>query len=828
MKRSLLFCLSGFLCLLIQSSCTPARPEDRLLLRWTVAPGNSGWEHTLTLINRGNEPLEGAWSIYYGSIAPVLRAPEGAPVRVEQVCGSHHRLFASEPYASIASGDSLRVTLSGDFIDMRSFYPEGAYLVRRATDGSEMQPCDIDLQFRPYHDLRAQVADGAYPTAERLYAANARFADSGPLGPYDIIPSLKSVTLRKGDCTVGPAVAITADKGLADEAALLYELLRECCRCDSVAGGTPVRLGLDPEIDGPEESYRMEFSEKGILLTGKSPHGVHNAVQSLLAILANKELPMTLPAASVADYPDLEYRGLHFDVARNFTPKEDIFRLIDLLSLYKMNILHLHLTDDEGWRLEVPGLEELTEVGARRGHTLTESDRLYPLYGSGWNPDADTPGSGYYSCKDFGEILRYAARHHIRVIPEIDIPGHSRAAIKAMNARYARYIATDPDRAREYLLADSCDASVYRSAQDYTDNVMNIAMPSAYRFVRKVLSELRRMYEAAGVELSVVHIGGDEVPRGAWSDSPICREFMARNGLADTHALKDHFVRWLYGELDAAGIQLAGWQEIVMLPDGRHVNRQLPGRRILSYGWNTQPGESFDEVPYARANAGYPVVLCNVTNLYLDLAYNKHHMEPGHRWGGYVDACSTFDMLPYDIYKSVRTYPDGSPADLASASSGKEALHSAARRNIVGIQGQLWAETIRNFDMAEYLLFPKMCGLSERAWNASPAWSANPDGAQYRQALRRYNTRIASVEMPRLAALGVNFRISPPGLKLQDGMLRANSAEPGATIRYTLDGSEPTEASARWTTPVVCKTSAVKARAYYCGRASVTSELLND
>lgn len=182
------------------------------------------------------------------------------------------------------------------------------------------------------------------------------------------------------------------------------------------------------------------------------------------------------------------------------------------------------------------------------------------------------------------------------------------------------------------------------------------------------------MYEKAGVELSVVHIGGDEVPRGAWSGSPICREFMDRNGLADTHALKDHFVRWLYGELDAKGIRLAGWQEIVMLPDGRHVNRELPGRRILSYGWNTQPGEGFDEVPYALANAGYPVVLCNVTNLYLDLAYNKHHMEPGHRWGGYVDARSTFDMLPYDIYKSVRMYPDGAPVDLISVSSGKESL----------------------------------------------------------------------------------------------------------------------------------------------------------
>lgn len=102
---------------------------------------------------------------------------------------------------------------------------------------------------------------------------------------------------------------------------------------------------------------------------------------------------MTLPPASVLDYPDLEYRGLHFDVARNFTPKEDIFRLIDLLSLYKINVLHLHLTDDEGWRLEIPGLEELTEVGARRGHTLTENDRLYPLYGSGWNPDAGAPAA---------------------------------------------------------------------------------------------------------------------------------------------------------------------------------------------------------------------------------------------------------------------------------------------------------------------------------------------------------------------------------------------------------------------------------------------------
>ena len=143
MKKSLLFSLSGLLCLLIQSSCAPAMPENRRLLRWTVAPGSDGWEHTLTLVNRGNKPLEGAWSIYYGSIAPVLRAPEGTPVGVEQVCGSHHRLFATEPYVTIAPGDSLRVTLSGDYIDMHSFYPERAYIVCRAADGSEMQPLSL-------------------------------------------------------------------------------------------------------------------------------------------------------------------------------------------------------------------------------------------------------------------------------------------------------------------------------------------------------------------------------------------------------------------------------------------------------------------------------------------------------------------------------------------------------------------------------------------------------------------------------------------------------------------------------------------------------------
>ena len=493
-----------------------------------------------------------------------------------------------------------------------------------------------------------------------------------------------------------------------------------------------------------------------------------------------------------------------------------------------MNVLHLHLSDDEAWRVEIPGLEELTEIASRRGHTTDELTCLYPAYAWGWN-EADTTSlaNGYYSRSDFMDILKYAKERHIRIIPEIDIPGHSRAAIKAMNARYRKYIDTDRPKAEEYLLIDFADTSQYLSAQNFTDNVINVAMPSTYRFLEKVIDEIGRMYQDAGVELPAFHVGGDEVPEGIWEGSSVCRTFMKKHGLTKIRDLKDYFLGQILEMLDKRNIQAVGWQDIVMNPDNT-VNEHFRNSKVLNYCWNTIPEQGGDEVPYKLANAGYPIILCNVGNFYLDMAYCYHVEEPGLRWGGYVDEYVTFDMLPFDIYKSLRRNLKGESVDVKTASNGKQPLTKEGYKNIKGLSGQIWAETIRSFEQIEYYLFPKVFGLAERVWNAQPSWALSPDGKVYMDAKRKYNAGIVTYELPRLAKRGINFRVSPPGIMVRDGLLLVNTTNPNAVIRYTTDGSEPTESSVEWQTQIACDAPLIKAKAFYLGKESVTTVLINE
>lgn len=425
------------------------------------------------------------------------------------------------------------------------------------------------------------------------------------------------------------------------------------------------------------------------------------------------------------------------------------------------------------------------------------------------------------------DILKYAKERHIRIIPEIDIPGHSRAAIKAMNARYRKYIDTDQSKAEEYLLIDFADTSQYLSAQNFTDNVINVAMLSTYRFLEKVIDEIGRMYQDAGVELPAFHVGGDEVPEGIWEGSSVCRTFMKEHGLTKIRDLKDYFLEQILEMLDKRNIQAVGWQDIVMKPDNI-VNEHFRNSKVLNYCWNTIPEQGGDEVPYKLANAGYPIILCNVGNFYLDMAYRYHVEEPGLRWGGYVDEYVTFDMLPFDTYKSLRRNLKGESVDVKTVSNGKQPLTKEGYKNIKGLSGQIWAETIRSFEQIEYYLFPKVFGLAERAWNAQPSWALSPDSKVYVDAKRKYNAGIVTYELPRLAKRGINFRVSPPGIIVKDGLLFVNTTNPNAVIRYTTDGSEPTESSVEWQTPITCNVPLIKAKAFYLGKESVTTVLINE
>ena len=633
------------------------------------------------------------------------------------------------------------------------------------------------------------------------------------------------VAIEGDNVVLGGKVALAFPENFAGEAKLLKEKLTGLYGLEVVENAS-VKIVLEELLDRKEavndEYYTINIGDNLIKISAATPHGIFNGTQTLLSMLKDKQTPYLLEAVSIRDYSDLAYRGQMIDIARNFTAPENLKKLVDIFASYKLNVLHFHFCDDEAWRLEIPGLEELTAVGSRRGHTTDESQCLYPCYDGGYDPDAKTVGNGYYSREEFIDLLKYAAERHVRIVPEIESPGHARAAIVSMKARYNKYFETDPGKATEYMLSEPEDTSRYVSVQYYTDNVMNVALPSTYRFMEKVIQELNAMYQEAGLSLYTVHLGGDEVPRGVWMGSPKCQELMKEKGMTKAHDLSEYFITQMADVMQKNGLKFSGWQEVA-LGHTEEAHQQLRGQAAGVYCWNTVPGS--DEVVYQTVNNGYPVILCNVGNFYMDMAYNGHPDERGLDWGGYVDESVSFSMLPFSIYRSLRVDMAGNPIDLNNAEKGKTALTEIGKKHIMGVQGQLFAETIRSFDGVEYLLFPKILGLAERGWNAHPAWenlSGIREEQAFNQALALYYEKISKSEMPYWAKNGINFRLPQPGLLVKDGNLYANVAIDGAEVRYTTDGSEPTAQSTLWKEPVKCGSLVVKAKTFYQGKESLT------
>lgn len=828
MKRTILTLLLP-LSLLI-SCAVKQNAAAPVSLTWEM--GRNGIEpgildNTFYIKNTGKKPLESNWTIYYTQMSVVPVDQENAPIKIERISSSLNKMTPTEHFKSLAPGETLAFTCRHKGSIVREARgPEGAYIVFTDKHGNEKQAQNISLGILPFeHEYQYKRPGKNYPYSDGayVYQKNAFFKDLPETEITDIFPSIKKTEIENGNSQFTSDIKLEWNPAFSNEAELLKNDLVSEFNCTiSDQGTTRIRLEQS-EGDHPEEYYEISIRNNQFILSGTTGHAIFNACQTLVNLLENAgALPAEFSDMKISDYPDTGYRGIMLDVSRNFTKKRNILKLIDMLSSYKMSVLHMHLTDDEAWRIEIPGLEELTTVGSRRGHTLDESTCLYPTYGWGWDAsDTTSLANGYYTRNDFIEILRYAAKRHIRIIPEVDVPGHSRAAIKAMNARYNKYIATDKAKAEEYLLIDFADTSKYVSAQHYTDNVVNVAMPSTYRFIEKVIDEIDKMYSDAGLELNIFHIGGDEVPHGAWEGSDICRQFMKEKGMKEIRELKDYFLEQVIPMLTQRGLQPAGWEEVAMKP-GRVPNEKFKDSNILSYTWNTVPDWNRDEIIYQLANAGYPVILCNVTNFYFDMTYCNHQQENGLNWGGYVNEYNSFDMLPFDIYKSARENMQGEPVDVYAAHKNKTPLKPEARVQIKGLQGQLWSETIRNFEQVEYYLFPKMFGLIERAWNMQPAWSLENNDKAYEAAKRKYNVQIAAIELPRLAEKGINFRVAPPGIIIRNDSVYMNSTIPGAELRYTTDGSEPTEQSTLWTKPVPCDATILKAKSFYLGKSSIT------
>ncbi|UQX01372.1 beta-N-acetylhexosaminidase [Streptomyces sp. RerS4] len=458
-----------------------------------------------------------------------------------------------------------------------------------------------------------------------------------------------------------------------------------------------VRLELDPESAGAlgVEAYRIGVGADGVELVGASAAGLFWAAQTLRQLLgpdAYRRAPLpgrpawSLPYARIADGPRFGWRGMMLDVARHFTPKDGVLRQIDLLAAHKLNVLHLHLTDDQGWRVEIRRHPRLTEVGSWRPRSRW-GHRASPL----WN---ETPHGGFYTQDDIREIVAYAAERHVRLVPEIDIPGHSQAAIAA----YPELGNTD--------VVDTAALGVWDD-WGISEHVLAPTEP-VLRFYEGVFEELLELFP---VEVApFVHVGGDECPKGQWRASPAARARIAELGVDGEDGLQAWFIRHFDRWLADRGRRLIGWDEILEggLAEGAAVS-----------SWRGYAGG------IAAAEAGHDVVMCPEQQVYLD-----------HRQAGGAD-----EPMPIGY---VRTLEDVYRFDPVPPK-----LSEAAAAHVLGAQANVWTEVMENQSRVDYQVFPRLAAFAEAVWSRLP----EPESRDY----AAFEARMTS-HYGRLDALGVDYR----------------------------------------------------------------------
>ncbi|MEV7613526.1 beta-N-acetylhexosaminidase [Streptomyces sp. NPDC089799] len=492
-----------------------------------------------------------------------------------------------------------------------------------------------------------------------------------------------------------PAVPSPAEPSPADP---------EAGRPETGPGGAPegvrqaVWLALRPDLArtlGPEW-HEVHVTDRGVLLEGADPAGLFWAAQTFRQLLgpdAYRNAPLsrdrrtwTLPIGDVRDGPRFGWRGMMLDVARHFMPKDGVLRYLDLLAAHKLNVLHLHLTDDQGWRVEIRRHPRLTSVGAwrprsRRGH------RASPL----WN---ETPHGGFYTQDDIREIVAHAAERHIRVVPEIDIPGHSQAAIAA----YPELGNTDVTGTVPPEVWDDWGISEHVLAP--TEPVL--------RFYEGVFEELLELFPA---EVSpFVHVGGDECPRTQWQRSRTAQQRIRELGVDGEDGLQSWFIRHFDRWLADRGRRLIGWDEILQggLAEGAAVS-----------SWRGYAGG------ITAAEAGHDVVMCPEQQVYLDHRQDAGADEPVPI--GYVRTLE-------DVYR-FEPVPPG--------------LSEAAAARVLGAQANMWTEVTENQARVDYQVFPRLAAFAETVWSELP----EPSRRDWPGFERRMGAHYA-----RLDALGVDYR----------------------------------------------------------------------
>ncbi|MES2003429.1 MAG: beta-N-acetylhexosaminidase [Bacteroidota bacterium] len=517
------------------------------------------------------------------------------------------------------------------------------------------------------------------------------FAFTTQAQEISLVPQPSQLTKLTGTFTITPATQIIlAESSLSKSAEFLNDYLQHFYGfrlqvSKSSNHKNNIVLGLQ-EIGHPiPGAYTLKINSNGIEIGGDNATGTFYGIQSLIQLLPlEKKKSLSVPNLLVEDKPRFAYRGMHLDVGRHFFTADFVKKFIDFIAMHKMNTFHWHLTEDQGWRIEIKKYPKLTSVGGYRNGTIIGH---HPGTGND-----NTKYGGYYTQAQIKDIVKYAADRYITIIPEIELPGHASAAIAA----YPQ-LSCFPEEATKHLPrviwnGDSTSKQVQQSWGVYPD----VFAPTEYtfKFIEDVMDEVMQLFPG-----KYIHIGGDECPKENWKRSAFCQQLIKEKGLKDEHGLQSYFIQRVEKYLNSKGRQIIGWDEIL-------EGGLAPNATVMS--WRGEKGG------IEAAQQKHNVIMTPGGWVYFDHSPNKK--EDSLTIGGYTNVQKVYGYEPI-------------PKEL----SAEEAKY------VLGAQANVWTEYMANPKKVEYMIFPRMSALSEVLWSPKEARNWTDFEKRLQQQVKRYD-----------------------------------------------------------------------------------------
>lgn len=470
-----------------------------------------------------------------------------------------------------------------------------------------------------------------------------------------IIPKPMSLISHPGNFIITESTNLEFDptnKKLVQIARFIKDNLNEYyhINLDTNSGNKKsIKLQINPSLDLGTEGYSMTVNSDGVLISAPAPNGIFYGAQTLKQLLpANPANELSVPFVEIKDQPRFKWRGMMLDVGRHFYPVFYIKKLLDNMAMFKLNTFHWHLTEDQGWRIEIKKYPKLTEISSWRNQTVI-----------GHNTDQydGVEYGGFYTQDQIREIVKYAADRYITIVPEIEMPGHSTAALAAY-----------PEL--------GCTGGPYEVATRWGvfKDVYCAGKEQTFQFLEDVLDEVCDLFPS-----KYIHVGGDECPKDAWEQCPDCQQRIKDEGLKNEHELQSYFIQRIEKYLNSKGKKLIGWDEIL-------EGGIAPEATVMS--WRGVKGG----IEAAKLN--HDVVMTPTTNCYFDFYQSKDKESEPLAQGGYLPMEKVYDYEPIP-----------------------EELNKQESQHVLGAQANVWTEYITNIPHLEYMIFPRLCALSEVVWS---------------------------------------------------------------------------------------------------------------